>query len=154
MTTEPFLIDSFNDSLVVIPRGEAQRLAALNDALESSNTWGEFLDAVSVDQVTLDELGDRFDELPARDGPFDPNDIYGFGDGDWPAWPMAKMLEWLPESVRNLGTVERTLMNGEFLQLDESLTDEVIEALAAEGIESYEDPDDLVTTACGDWRYG
>ncbi len=153
MTTEPFLIDSFNDSLVVIPRGEAERLAALNDALESSNTWGEFLDAVSVDRVTLDELSDKFDELPARDVPFDPNDICGFADGDWPAWPMAKMLDWLPASVQELGTLQSTVLNGYALKIDEDLVDEVIAALAAEGLEGQEDPGVLVRTACGAWMY-
>ncbi len=153
MPNEPFLIDSFNHSLVVIPRGEANRLAALNEALENSSTWGEFLDAISGDPVTLDELGDRFDELPARELPFDPDDIYGFADGDWPAWPMAKMLEWLPVSVQRLGSLQRTALNGDALEIDEDLVDEVIAALAAEGFEGLEDPDSIVVTACGAWRY-
>ena len=153
MTSEPFLIDSFNDSLVVIPRGEAQRLAALNDALENSKTWGEFLDAVSADQITLEELADKCEKLPVRDAPFVADDINGFADGDWPAWPLVGMLEWLPESVQELGTVEHTLMNGTSLVIGEGLLDAVIDALAAEGVESYQDPEDLVTKACGAWRY-
>jgi hypothetical protein len=153
MTSEPFLIDSFNDSLVVIPREEARRLAALNNALEDSTTWGEFLDAVATDRVTLDQLEDKFDELPARDDPFDPDDIYGFSDGDWPAWPMAKMLDWLPPSVQALGTRQRTAINGDALEIDDDLLSEVIAALAAEGLQGQEDTDGLVATACGAWRY-
>jgi len=153
MTTEPFLIDSFNDSLVVIPRGEAQRLAVVNDALEDSKTWGEFLDAVSTDRITLDELADKFDDLPDRDAPFDPDDIYGFADGDWPAWPMARMLGWLPQSVRALGTLQTTALNGDALEIGEDRLDEVIAALAAEGIDGQEDPDGFVVRACGAWRY-
>ncbi len=153
MNSEPFLIDSFNDSLVIIPRAEAQRLAALNNALENSETWGAFLDAVSADDVTLDELAHKFDELPAKDVPFDPEDIHGFSDGDWPAWPAAKMLDWLPESVQTLGTLHDTLMNGCFLEFDEELLGAVIAALAAEGIDAQEDDDSLVVRACGAWRY-
>jgi hypothetical protein len=152
--SEPFLIDVFNDSLVVIPLGEARRLAALNDALQNSQTWGEFLDAVARDLATARELAAKFgDELPAREDAFDPDDIYGFADGDWPAWPMQKMLDWLPESVQQLGTIQATAINGDALEIDEDLLQEVIEALAAEGFEGYEDPGATVQAACGAWRY-
>jgi hypothetical protein len=152
--SEPFLIDSFDGGLVVIPLGEAQRLATLNHALEDSDSWGEFLEAVASDRLTTDYLKRIYDgELPDGDAPFDPDELPGFTDGDWPAWPKRAMRDWLPQSVQELGGVQDTLGNGEYLQLDETVLDAVIEALAGEGIESYEDPDDLVTTACGAWRY-
>jgi len=153
--SEPFLIDTFDNGLVVVPLDEARRLAALNRALETCGTWGEFLRAVAADPATLGYLEQAYDgELPEPSEAFDADDVPGFADGDWPTWPKRGMLEWLPGSVQALGTIERTSMNGDFLQLEERLSDEVIEALAAEGIESYEDPDDLVTTASGAWRYG
>jgi hypothetical protein len=152
--SEPFLIDVFNDSLVVIPRSEARRLATLNDALENARTWGEFLDAVRGDVATMRELAAKFgEEVPAREVQFDPNDIYGFADGDWPVWPLQKMLEWLPDSMQQLGTVQTTAINGLMLEIDPDLVDDVIEALAAEGFEGYEDPGATVQTACGAWRY-
>jgi len=152
--SEPFLIDVFNDSLVVIPLGEARRLAALNNALENSRTWGEFLDAVAGDIATARELATKFgDELPAREDAFDPSDIYGFADGDWPAWPLQKMLDWLPESVQQLGAVQATAINGPMLEIDPDLVDDVIEALAANGLDAHEDPGGTVQTACGAWRY-
>jgi hypothetical protein len=65
----------------------------------------------------------------------------------------AGMLEWLPPSVQELGTVKDTLLTGPFLHLDHDGQDEVIEALEAEGIECREDTEDLVIHACGAWRY-
>ena len=152
--SEPFLIDTFDGGLVVIPRGEAKRLATLNHALQDSGSWREFLEAVASDRITTDHLKRIYDgELPAGDDPFDPDELPGFTDGYWPAWPKRAMRNWLPQSVHELGRVQDTLGNGEYLQLDEAALDAVIEALADEGIDSYEDPDELVTTACGAWRY-
>lgn len=154
MESEPFLIHSFDRSLVVMPRSEARRLAALNEALERCMTWGEFVHAVADDAATRRYLEDAFDnELPDADRPFDAEELPGFADGDWPTWPKQAMLEWLPNSVTSLGTIETTMLNGDYLHLDESLVDDVIEALAAEGIEAYEDPGTIVSTACGAWRY-
>ena len=38
-------------------------------------------------------------------------------------------------------------------ELDRQLVHQVIEALAAQGIESNRDFDGIVRTACGAWRY-
>jgi hypothetical protein len=60
-----------------------------------------------------------------------------------------EMLDWLPESVQALGTVECSTFNGEFLQLDPDCQNEVIEPFAAEGIECYEDTENIVAQASG-----
>lgn len=153
--SEPFLIDTFDGALVAIPRSEARRLAALNDALERSKSWGEFMNAVADDAATRSYLEDAFDgDLPDADRPFNAEEVPGFADGDWPTWPQQAMLEWLPSSVEELGTIETTMFSGDYLHLDESLFDDAVEALAAEGFESYEDPGVDVITACGAWQYG
>jgi hypothetical protein len=54
--TDGFVLDMFDDALVIIPLGEARRLAALNDALETSVTWGEFLTSVGSDVETRSYL--------------------------------------------------------------------------------------------------
>lgn len=153
--SEPFVIDTFDDSLVVMPLSEARRLAALNRALEDSSTWRELQAAIAEDPVTIDYLKDAYDgELPDAADPVDPEELPGFADGDWPLWPKRAMLDWLPASVVELGTVRSTLMNDPYLELDASRFDDVVAALAAENIECYQDRADLVTTACGAWRYG
>ena len=148
------MIDEFNGSLVAIPAREARRLANLNDAIEQSQTWGEFLSRVKEDADTQEYLAYRFeDELPGGDEPFDPSDLPGFDEGDWPAWPNYKMREWLPPSVLHLGRMEPVLTGGSVVHIDETLMNEVIEALASEGIECREDDEGLVRRACGAWRY-
>ena len=97
--SEPYLIDNFDGGLVLIPRGEARRFAALNHALASCDTWEEFLNAISGDQVTTRELEQTcHGEPPAPEEPFEVEQIPGFANGDWPALPKREMLNWLPES--------------------------------------------------------
>jgi hypothetical protein len=138
-----------------MPVSEARRLAALNDAIEQSQTWGEFLSRLEQDQAAQEYLSNHFgDDLPAPEEQFDSSDLPGFDDGDWPAWPQQKMLDWLPDAVQTLGSVYATAINGDALHIDETLLDAVIAALAAEGIDCSQDSAGIVQTACGAWRYG
>ena len=88
-----FVFDVFDGSLVVIPIVEAQRLASLNDALEDSSTWREFQSCVANDAETISYLEGQYgDELPSPDDPFAPEDIPGFVEGAFPAWPQQLSL--------------------------------------------------------------
>src|SRR4051812_42791104 len=100
------VVGLFQDSVVVVPQAEAQRLATLNDALADASTWGEFLDALDLADAR-DVVERTFDGTkPDRDAAFAPEDVAGFADGDWPTWPAAQMLRWLPADVQQLGSVE------------------------------------------------
>jgi hypothetical protein len=145
-----YVLDALGDRLVVIPLAWARRLASLRAAIRECGTWGEFLDEIAADPKTLADLTHRLGgELPNDDESFSADDLPGYGDGDWPMWPAQAMLDWLPESVQALGTVEYSTFNGPFLQLDPDGQKEVIEALAAEGIECHQDTENIVARASG-----
>jgi len=154
MQSGAFIFDTFDDGLVVMPVAEARRLATLNEALCDSSTWGEFLSRVADDRETIEHLESSSEHgLRDADEAFDTEEISGFADGYWPTWPKRAMLDWLPASVVALGK-RMDSASGDFLQLDEDLADAVITAMQAEGLECEEDADDLVSSACGAWRYG
>jgi hypothetical protein len=145
-----FVLGIAGDWLVVMPLSEARRLAALEEALWESRTWGAFRSRIADDPQTLAELRERFDgHLPDPAGPFHADDIPGHADGSWPSWPAQAMLDWLPRSVQALGTIEESVFNGPLLRLDEAVRGEVLDAMAAEGIECREDSRGLVARACG-----
>jgi hypothetical protein len=149
-----FVIDVFDHGLVVIPLDEARRLAVLEDALEVSSTWGDFLQSVAGDSATLAYLADQYGEdLPSGTEVFDADELPGFADGSWPTFPKHAMLEWLPPSATKLGTIRPTAFAGEYLHIDAQRQPEVMRALAAAGYECQEADDDLVSRACGAWRY-
>jgi hypothetical protein len=74
-------------------------------------------------------------------------------DGNWPTFPKQAMLDWLPDPVLKLGTIKTSAFEASFLDIEEHLAADVIEALADEGIDCHEDTEDLVLRACGQWRY-
>jgi hypothetical protein len=149
-----FLVGIVDGDLIVMPLDEARRLAVLNDALENATTWGQFLSLVARDHDTLAYIADRLGpDLPSEAEDFDPEDIPGFAESEWPLWPKRGMLEWLPESVKVLGSIKETLLSGAFLQCDAGSVEQVIAALREEGFESVPDADELLDRACGTWRY-
>jgi hypothetical protein len=148
-----FVLDVFDDGLVVMPLDEARRLAALNDALEVSSTWGEFLRLTVGDSGTMGYVQEQYEDLPNEADAFDADELPGFSDGYWPTSPKEAMLDWLPQSVAQLGTIMPSAFAGRYLRIDEHRRHEAIQALAAEGIECREDTEDLVVRACGQWRY-
>ena len=149
-----FVFDAFDGGLVFIPVVEAQRLSSLNDALESSSTWGEFLSRIANDKDVNAYLEDQYGgELPNLDDIFDPGEIPGFADEDWPSWPKQAMLSWLPASVQTLGTIADSVLSGSFLRLEEAVASDVVAALRSVGIACEPDTRDLISRACGAWRY-
>jgi hypothetical protein len=149
------VFDVFEGGLVVMPLRDARRLAGLNGALPSSSTWGEFLGRAETDLETQTYLREHYEDgLPGRDEPFEADELPGFADGVWPADPRQAMFDWLPAAILELGAVRERLLNGQRVHLDEDLQDQVIDALAAEGIECRIDVEDLVAGSCGAWRMG
>lgn len=148
-------IGMFDDGLVVMPLGEARRLAALNDALELSGTWGEFVRSISDDAATQTYLTHQLGEdLPDDDEPFDADEVVpGFAEGSWPTFPKQAMLDWLPQSVIDLGSIRTMTLDADYLHIAERLRSIVVRALATDGHDCREDTEDLVVRACGAWRY-
>ena len=136
--------------LVFIPRAEAERLKALQDALNSA-TWGEVRRRLRPDlyEELLDQCRDELESDPGDDESFDPDAVPGHADGDWPEWPKQGMLEWMPARVwKAFGRVEASVLNGDFLQLDAGRLEELVAALEAEGFACRRD-DALVARASG-----
>ena len=87
--------------------------------------------------------------MPLEDDPFSPEQIPGFCDGDWPAWPAQEMLDWVPESIQSrFGHNEETLLNGSFLNFDPAQEDAIVAAFREEGYTCQRN-DDLVLQASG-----
>ncbi len=138
--------------LVFIPEEEAKRLAQIHEAIEVSETWGEFrkrMPEADLKEV-LDDFLDREEQLPNDSDPFDTDMLPGLSDGDWPDWPEQKMMQWLPREIwTKFGRVESSVLNGPFLILDLHRRSEILTALARAGFDCILD-EKLVLKACGD----
>jgi hypothetical protein len=136
--------------LVFIPEADAVRLAAIHRAIATSETWGDFFDAVPPEELdtVYGRASDEDEHLPDRSAKFDP-DLLGVCEGDYPDWPEQKMFDWLPAHVcREFGRVESSVLNGPLLSLDVRRTPEILAALERAGFECRLD-EELVRRACG-----
>jgi len=143
----------YEGELVILPRKEAVRIAAMYRAAATARTWGEF--KVMAPPGVYEQIGEVLEEneetLPEDDEPFDHNHIPGCADGDWPPWPQQEMLRWIPRDIQvAFGTRGFSAVSGECLTLDAARTEEIVRALEARGFRCTEEND--LIARCG-WRY-
>jgi hypothetical protein len=163
----PLVYGEAGEGLVFMPKPEADELAALRKALQSSTTWGELRNSVSEErwqgireaiERVVEDIPDEYREEGGiyaldldnpGDAAFDYDTIPGHADGDWPEWPAQQMLEWMPsEIVLHLGEVADSMFNGEYLVLPLKNESAIVEALEAAGWACKRN-DDLVQAASG-----
>ena len=140
-------------NLVFIPQRQARRLAAIHDAISEATTWKSFCDRMPLDDLW--EVARQLREgrkLPAMTDDFDDRWLpFGYHDGDWPDWPEQLMENWLPRRIcAEYGKREGTLLNGEFLILDVTRAEDIVQALECEGFRLHCDQR-LIRRACGYW---
>lgn len=149
-----------DDELVLIPIGLAHELAMLWPALTGSKTWGELRSRISPDAYagileriawsTDDEEDEERDTQPQADTPFEPGDIDGYNDGDWPTYPPRHMADWLPDGLMNqYAQFEDGADGGLYISIDPAHTWAIVAALEASGHRCTEDAE-LVRRAIGD----
>ncbi|HLI76842.1 MAG TPA: hypothetical protein VKV02_07845 [Acidobacteriaceae bacterium] len=149
-----WVVGEFDDSLIVLPEQEAQGLAALHDALQATTTWADLLTSIENHPDLLREVRERYDEeLPEESETFNPDEIRGFTEGDWPEHPKERMIGSIPASIASLGVVGPTLFGEGLLQIAPDSRHEVMHRLRQLGV-SYREDDGLISRACGAWRYG
>lgn len=123
------------DGVLFAKRESAERVAKIRDALHNSKTWGE-VRAKLPDGEWESTFQNNFDEVPGDDEPFGgPDCAPGFADGDYPEWLRASQLDWLPEELieRYGGTLSRTMLNGDALDLPADKAEQIAEELRTMG---------------------
>lgn len=109
-------------SLVYIPEEEAERLAAIWEAINKSETWADFIRIAGeeeFDQLMLDilealghealylpyKMGEDLRSyvtdlyLPQPEDPFTTEVIPGFEEGEYLPIPAQEMVSWIPEEL-------------------------------------------------------
>lgn len=122
-------------AVVFAERARAESVARLRAAFEQSSTWGELRSR--LEPAELSEVLRNMDLQPVDvdpEAPFDPDDVPGYADGDYPEWLQQTMLQWFPaELIPTYGQRMDSVLNGEFLQLPAHVADEVADLLRQRG---------------------
>ncbi len=116
---------------VFAERTAAEEVAQVWAALRDSQTWGEFKAAMPpVEYATvLEDLELEGDEVDL-DEAFDPEEVPGHADGDYPTWLASRALDWFPEEVAaQFGSTGASVLNGDGLELPAEQADKIAEAL-------------------------
>jgi hypothetical protein len=136
-------------SLVFIPEARARVLAEVCDAWWHSDTWGELRERLEGQGLASEFLAwfDYPDNYPPDDEELtDDQKHQSIGDGDWPAWPGAEQLQWMPQDVIDMGDTGMSMVSGPALWFEPEQADEVVAALNRHGFTCRRD-DALVIAA-------
>lgn len=126
--------------LFATPETAEATIAAI-EALRAARTWGQFLDALPPQLATSVRNCFEEGELPVANEEFDPSDVPGYEDGDFPASINSTMLKELPESVvTKFGRKSDTVLNGPSVEFRAADLPAILGALRAMGIKVVERP--------------
>ncbi|MGO1738112.1 MAG: hypothetical protein ACTHYM_03835 [Actinomycetaceae bacterium] len=151
MSERPTLVYGYLDhfeSLAILPEQVAQEMAEEVQAIARAQTWGELKSVPIMHNPALHPwpADVETDETPADDAPFDLEEHPLRADGDWPMMAPQYVLEHavLPGDVlRELGTVESTVFNGNYLSIPSSGERAMLEVLERNGYDCRRD-DELI----------
>jgi len=113
----------YNGGVVFAKEQRAKLVHQVNLAIASSKTWGEFKMAMPRAEylaivATYDEDGQP---RPRSSAPFDPEQLPGFSDGDYPPWLQSEMDSILPRSfLERFGKQITTSLNGDYWMIPEA----------------------------------
>lgn len=150
MHTDPvrdLVYGPIDEYLVFMPRTEADRLISVRGALYRARTWAELKQALPADTYhqVVELLREQTEELddgeelpddwePDAEAEFDAEEIPGFLDGDWPAWPAHEALTWVPRAIQQrYGRKNESILNGDYLELDAAQEQAIVAAFIEHG---------------------
>lgn len=121
-----------DDLVVFADRRLAETVSAVRKALDQAQTWGEF--ASMIPDKEWGEILESLEDLPDADSAFDPDDILGHADGDYPTWLTGAMAEFLPDDlVAEYGTSAGSVLNGDAVELPWDKADAIADDLRRRG---------------------
>lgn len=131
--TTDVVFGELGGTIVLIPRADANELAAVRSAVGASVTWGDLRARLS--DARCAELAEAFldEDQPADGVALADEPVPGWDDADWPEAPVQTMLDWVPRDVQELGTQVSTRLSGEHLELAPERTAEIVAAMEAAG---------------------
>lgn len=134
-----YRVAGHNGGLVFAEKGRATWVHRIHAALADARTWGELQrlmpgDAYNEVMLSLDEIGEP---PPSNSEPFNPEQVPGWSDGDYPPWLQAEMLRWFPSDlISKFGRRLETSLNGHFVWLDPDHEKSLCRELQARGWET------------------
>ena len=120
----------------------AEATAAAIKALDASQTWGQFLRALPPHLAGEVREGFEDGECPEADEKFDPSDVPGYDDGDFPASIHSTMLREVPiQIIGRFGRKAETVLHGSIVEFSAEDAQAIVAALREDGFTVIERPE-------------
>lgn len=134
-----------NGGAVFATPERAALIARIHEAINGSETWGDFRAAMPRKEyswVIRAAFDDNGEPRPRSTDAFSGEDVPGWSDGDYPPWLQPEMDRLLPHSLLvQFGTRESTWLNGNFWRIPGDSLPALCAALIALGWELRHAPD-------------
>jgi len=111
-----------NGGMVIAPEARARRIAAIHTALSDSKSWRELAQKLPDGEyeVIVSRLAVIGEELPELDDPFEPEQVPGWSDGDYPPWLQREMDSLLVDiDLTPIARRVHTVHNGSYWHIDQ-----------------------------------
>jgi len=109
----------FDDTITFIERRTLDDLLQIRLAIEESKTWGEFFHLLPPHIAS--GVKSNLDASYDPEQKFETDEVPGYADGGWPAFPNQLMIDFLPRSVIAMGKIESTIFDGDRLNIPERI---------------------------------
>ncbi len=135
-TTLYYRVVPHNGGVVFASPVRAKLIAAIHEAISTSDTWEQFRSRMPVDEFErlLASSFDDADERPEDSDHFSGSSIPDWEEGDYPHWLQQEMDRVLPRIVLDdYAEKMETSFNGHYWHIPAESCDEVCEVLKALG---------------------
>jgi hypothetical protein len=132
-----YRISPYNNGLVLSRPDRARYIARIHHALGTAKTWGEFrklMPPKAYSYVLQWSFDEQFEPRPKSTDPFSAEQVAGWSDGDYPPWLQQEMDLVVPSNIlKQFGTLETSVINGDFWMIPPENLERMREALYASG---------------------
>lgn len=126
-----------NGGVVFADPERAEHIAAIHEAIRTSETWGQFRSQMPPDEIeelmasTFDDEGEA---RPKDTDSFSGEALPGWTDGDYPPWLQQEQADVLPQRIlETFAQRVSTSINGSYWHMPEEASGDVCKALCALG---------------------
>ncbi len=125
-----------NGGVVIAHEARARSIAAAHLAISRSKTWRALQAAMPPSEfaIVVNNMRMVGEEVPNPDSDFDPEQLPGWADGDYPAWLQKEMDAFLShEEWAFLATLRSTHLNGSYWHVEPETLVELRRVLESRG---------------------
>jgi hypothetical protein len=132
------------ENAIFASREAAEESDQIHRAINTSHTWGEFkkrMPPAEYESMMVSQFDENEEVRPKSKDPFDPEQIDGYLEGDYPPWLMQSMDAFLPMDVlQKFGSREASTINCDYWNIPPRNVKDLVRTLIEMNFTVTEEP--------------